>query len=84
MKKWMTSLTVLLLLPIATKALDDGSVYRSAILSGRDSTYVYEIPADLVKKGENTVALNMWGVGEKGLGGILYDCIKLEAGRKEE
>ena len=64
--------------------LEDGSVYRSAMLSGRDSTYVYEIPATLVKKGDNTISLNMWGVGEKGLGGILYDCIKLEAGRKEE
>ena len=74
----------LVITTIATKALDDGSVYRSAILSGRDSTFVFEIPDDLVKKGENTVALNMWGIGEKGLGGILYDCIKLETGRKEE
>lgn len=66
------------------KALDDGSVYRSAMLSGRDSTYVIEIPESLVKKGSNTISLNMWGVGEKGLGGVLYDCIKLEAGRKNE
>ena len=66
------------------KALDDGSVYRSAMLSGCDSTYVVDIPEELVKKGENTITFSLWNVGKRGLGGVLYDCIKLEVGRKGE
>ena len=58
---------------------NDACVYRSAILSGRYHEFTFDIdPKDMVQ-GKNTVTLQMWGVPEGNLGGIMYDIIKLEA-----
>lgn len=64
---------------LAIKTENDGSVYRSAMQSGRDSLFTCEIPVARLKAGENTIDLGAWNYGTNGLGGILYDCIKLEA-----
>lgn len=58
---------------------NDGGVYRSALLSGKDALYTFDIQPDLIKQGKNTITLELWGIPEKNLGGIMYDCIKLEA-----
>lgn len=57
----------------------DGSVSRSATLAGRDSLVVFDIPVSTLKKGQNYLNLNIWGIPDSGMGGIMYDCIKLEA-----
>ena len=57
----------------------DGSVTRSATLAGRDSVAVFYIPVSTLKKGENYLNLNLWGISENGAGGIMYDMIKLES-----
>lgn len=57
---------------------NDASVYRSAVLGGRHRLYTVDFPASYLKTGTNTVTLNMSGIGKNG--GILYDCLKLEAG----
>lgn len=60
----------------------DGSVSRCATLAGRDSLVVFDIPVSQLKVGENSLYLNVWGLGTdnlgNSLGGILYDMIKLE------
>ena len=58
---------------------NDGSVYRSAILGGRDSLFVFDIEPQLIVKGKNTITLDLWGMPGNNLGGFMYDCIKLEA-----
>lgn len=60
------------------RPLHDGSVSRSATLAGRDSIMVVDIPVSTLKKGENYLDLNIWGIPENGAGGVMYDCIKLE------
>lgn len=62
----------------------DGSVSRDATLAGRDSLVVFEIPASTLKQGENYLNLNIWGVPDSGMGGIMYDCIKLESNEPEK
>lgn len=57
----------------------DGSVTRSATLAGRDSVAVFYIPVSTLKKGENYLNLNLWGISKNGAGGIMYDMIKLES-----
>ena len=57
---------------------NDGAIYRSAILGGRHHLYVLKFSAIRIKQGANTLTLNMSGIGKNG--GILYDCIKMEAG----
>jgi rhamnogalacturonan endolyase len=59
---------------------NDAGVYRSAVLGGRDSTVVIEVPASQIVNGANTMTLRLWNKPSNGLGGIMYDCIKLEAG----
>lgn len=59
---------------------NDASVYRSAVLGGRDSVVVLEVPASAMKRGANTLNLKLWNMPSNGLGGVMYDCIKLEAG----
>ena len=59
---------------------NDASVYRSAVLGGRDSVVVLELPASSVRKGSNSLKLKLWNLPKNGLGGVMYDCIKLEAG----
>ena len=57
---------------------NDASVYRSAVNSGRHYVYTVDFLNSGLKVGENTVTLQFSGGGSKD--GILYDCIKLEAG----
>lgn len=57
---------------------NDASVYRSAVNSGRHYVYTADFLNTGLKVGENTVTLQFSGGGSKD--GILYDCIKLEAG----
>ena len=56
----------------------DGSVYRSAVNSGRHFLFTTDFINTGLKVGENTVTLQLSGCGSKD--GIMYDCIKLEAG----
>ena len=56
----------------------DASVYRSAINSGRHYVYTADFLNTGLKVGENSVTLQISNSGGKN--GILYDCIKLEAG----
>jgi len=58
---------------------NDGTVYRSAVLGGRHQLKSFTFPASYLIKGENTVKFKMTGVKDKG--GLMYDCIKLEAGQ---
>lgn len=58
----------------------DAAIYRSAVLGGLHSVQTCEFPASLLKKGTNTVTFTMSGIGKNG--GVMYDCIKLEAGEK--
>lgn len=59
---------------------NDASVYRSALLGGRHRLHTFDFPATRIKKGQNKLTLTMSGIGKNG--GILYDCIKLEAGNR--
>lgn len=61
------------------RPIHDGSVSRDATLAGRDSLVVFDIPVSTLKAGENYLNFNVWGIPESGMGGIMYDCIKLEA-----
>ena len=58
--------------------VNDASVYRSAVNSGRHYLFTAEFASTDLKVGENTVALQLSGAG--GRDGIMYDCIKMEAG----
>ena len=64
------------------RPLHDGSVSRCATLAGRDSIFVADIPVSQLKVGENSLYLNLWGLGtdnlDNSLGGLMYDMIKLE------
>lgn len=58
--------------------VNDASVYRSAVNSGRHYLFTTDFLNTGLKAGENTITLQLTGCGSKD--GILYDCIKLEAG----
>ena len=58
---------------------NDAAIYRSGVLSGRDSLIVIDVPAAYMNVGENTINLKVSGL-DSGVGGIMYDCIKLEDG----
>ena len=58
--------------------VNDACIYRSAINSGRHYVYTTDFPNTALKTGENTVAFTYSGGGSKD--GIMYDCIKMEAG----
>lgn len=58
--------------------INDASIYRSAINSGRHYVYTCDFLNTGLKVGENIVAFTYSGGGSKD--GIMYDCIKLEAG----
>ena len=55
---------------------NDASVYRSAVLSGYYQKEEIKFPANLLRKGNNTISLHLPNV--KPGGGIMYDAIKLE------
>lgn len=57
---------------------NDASIYRSGVQSGRHHLFTKAFPASYLKQGQNTLTLTMSGIGKNG--GIMYDCLKLEAG----
>lgn len=59
---------------------DDGSIRRSATLAGRHIVKSFSFPASDLKIGENEVTFTASNCKDKS--GVLYDCIKLEAGDK--
>ena len=56
----------------------DASVYRSATDSGRHYVFTTDFISAALKEGTNLLTFQISGTGGKN--GILYDCIKLEAG----
>ena len=58
--------------------VNDACVYRSALNSGRHYVFTTDFVNTGLKVGENTIQLRLSGAGGKD--GIMYDCIKLEAG----
>jgi rhamnogalacturonan endolyase len=58
----------------------DASVYRSAVNSGRHTLFTADIIGTALKTGTNLLTFYITGAGGKN--GILYDCIKLEAGEQ--
>ena len=58
--------------------VNDACVYRSATSSGRHYLFTTDFLNTGLRVGENTVTLKLTGAGSKD--GIMYDCIKLEAG----
>jgi rhamnogalacturonan endolyase len=58
---------------------NDGAVYRSAVLGGRHQVKTLSVPSSRLVNGSNSVGFKMTGVGSRG--GLMYDCIKLEAGQ---
>ena len=56
----------------------DASVYRSAVNSGRHYLYTVDFPCTDLLVGTNLITFQASNTGGKN--GILYDCIKLEAG----
>lgn len=57
---------------------NDAAIYRSATLAGRHVVKTLTFPASALKVGENTIGLTMSGISKNG--GVLWDCLKLEAG----
>lgn len=64
----------------------DGSVYRSAVLSGRYQQHTLDLPAGTLKTGENTIALELTehNYATSGIAGVMWDCIKLEVDERRE
>ena len=58
--------------------INDASIYRSAVQSGRHHLMRCTFDASTLKVGYNTITLTMSGNGSNG--GFMYDCLKLEAG----
>ncbi|MDE5839559.1 MAG: hypothetical protein K2H49_01425, partial [Muribaculaceae bacterium] len=59
---------------------DDGSIRRSATLAGRHLVKSISFPASELKLGENEITFTASNCKDKS--GVLYDCIKLEAGAR--
>ena len=59
---------------------NDAAIYRSANQAGRHCVKIATFPATDLKKGLNQITLKMSGISKNG--GVMYDCIKLEAGEK--
>lgn len=59
------------------KTDNDSGIYRSAQQSGQPGLFTFDIKPELLQKGQNTITLNVYNI--KHVGGIMYDCIKLEA-----
>ena len=56
----------------------DGSLYRSSTQAGHWQMHTVAFPASALRKGQNTLTINYPKGRRHGLGGILWDCIKLE------
>ena len=61
------------------KTDNDSGIYRCAQQSGQPGLFTFDIKPELFKKGKNTITLNVYNI--KNVGGIMYDCIKLEANK---
>ena len=59
------------------KTDNDSGIYRSAIQSGQPALFTFDIQPDMLRQGKNTLSLKVGNI--KHVGGIMYDCIKLEA-----
>lgn len=59
------------------KTKNDSGIYRSAQQSGQPGLFTFDIKPELFVKGNNKITLNVYNI--KHVGGIMYDCIKLEA-----
>lgn len=59
------------------KTDNDSGIYRSAMQSGQPGLFTFDINAEVLTKGRNTITLNVYNI--KRVGGIMYDCIMLEA-----
>ena len=59
------------------KTVNDSGIYRSAMQSGQPDLFTFSISPELLKVGKNKLTLQLNGV--KHVGGIMYDCIKLES-----
>ncbi len=57
---------------------NDGSIYRSAVLGGKHEVKKLTFPASYLIIGTNTIKFKMISLGNRG--GLMYDCLKLEAG----
>ena len=62
------------------KYSNDAGIYRSCVQSGKHVLNTCSFAASNLKKGRNIVAFTMSGI--KNNGGVMWDCIKLEAGEK--
>ena len=58
--------------------INDACIYRSAVNSGRHYVFTTDFINTGLKVGDNTISFTYSGGGSKD--GIMYDCIKLEAG----
>lgn len=56
---------------------NDAAIYRSAVQAGRHSVKTLKFSASDLKIGENKIEFNMTGISKNG--GVMWDCIKLEA-----
>lgn len=56
----------------------DGAIYRSAPQSGYWELHTVVFPAKMLRKGNNTIEIDYPKGRRRGIGGILWDCIKLE------
>lgn len=59
------------------KTDNDSGIYRCAIQSGQPALFTFDIQPDMLRQGKNTLSLKVGNI--KHVGGIMYDCIKLEA-----
>lgn len=59
---------------------NDAAIYRSAVQGGKHTVRTCTFPTSLLKKGQNKIDFIMSGI--KNNGGVMWDCIKLEAGQK--
>lgn len=58
------------------KTDNDAGIYRGAMQSGQPGLFTFDIKAENLKKGNNTITLNLYTI--KHVGGIMYDYIMLE------
>lgn len=56
----------------------DGAIYRSAPQSGYGQLHTVVFPAKMLKKGNNTIEITYPKGRRRGIGGLLWDCLKLE------
>ncbi len=56
----------------------DGAVYRSATQGGYRELHTVAFPAQMLKKGSNTIEITYPKGRRHGKGGIIWDCLKLE------